>query len=212
MGEPARPTGSSTSAPQSGATAEQRTCVKCGETKVATPELWPYRKGRTRYAAFGGRCMVCYRKAKAEYEKRRDKIAALVKDVPAVPATGKDDKDKQKAALATSRLDVAKALKAGGKVLNEYAPSILARVLEWAEDEDHENHLWAVQFMAERIVPRKLYEELGAQAAGVGSMHDKRPQFVIQVLPAQAGPLAPEPRVIEGESEVVQVLPAPQQS
>jgi hypothetical protein len=209
MGQPDQPAASPpSSAPP------PRTCVKCGETKAVSPETWPYRKARrgSEYAAFGGNCIVCYRKRKAEYETRRDKIAALVKDVPAVPATGKDDKDKQKAALATSRLDVAKALKAGGKVLNEYAPSILARVLAWAEDEDHENHLWAVQFMAERIVPRKLYEELGAQAAGVGSMHDKRPQFVIQVLPAQAGPLAPEPRVIEGESEVVQVLPAPQQS
>jgi hypothetical protein len=197
--------------PAPNAPLEQRKCVKCSETKNVTPESWPYRKARSgEYAAYGGVCLACERIRKQAYEARRDKIAALVADVPAAPAKGKADvKDAQRDAVKSSRLDVAKALKAGGKVLNEYAPAILARVLEWSEDPHHENHLWAVQFMAERIVPRKLYEELGGQAAGVGSLHDKRPQFIIQVLPASTE--APH-RVIEGEVETVQVLPAPKSS
>lgn len=83
----------------------------------------------------------------------------------------------------------------------------MARVLQYANDPEHKHHLWAVQLLAERILPRKLYEELGAAAAGVGSLNDKRPQFVIQVLPAT--PEAPQGRLIEGESHVVQALPAP---
>jgi hypothetical protein len=205
MGSPKQPAASSTAAP-----ADQRTCVKCNETKTVTPESWPYRKGRTGvYAAQGARCMACEKIRKQEYEARRDKIAALVSDVPAAPAGNSADKAKQNEAVKTSKLDVAKALKAGSRVLNDYSASVLARVLMWAEDEQHENHLWAVQFMAERILPRKLYEELGAAAAGVGSLQDKRPMFTIQVLPAT--PEQPQGRIIEHDP-IIPVLPAPAQS
>lgn len=187
--------------------------MKCNESKVVTPESWPYRKGRGAhgtYSAYGGVCKACEKTRKQEYEARRDKIAALVADVPAGPQSGKpEDKNARRDAVATSRLDVAKALKAGSRVLNEYAASALARLIEYAEDPHHEHHLWAVQLMVERILPRKLYEELGGAAAGIGSLQDKRPQFVIQVLPAT--PEQPQGRLIEGEAETVEVraIPAP---
>lgn len=183
--------------------------MKCNERKIVTPESWPYRKGKTgTYGSYGGVCRVCESKRKAEYEAKRDKIKALVSDLPSAPANGdKAVVAQQKTALAQSKLDVAKALKAGSKVLNEYAPAVLARVLEYFEDTEHPQHGWAVTFLAERILPRKLYEELGSQAAGVGQLHDKRPQFVIQVLPAQPSPESG--RVVEGEVRAVEVLPAP---
>jgi hypothetical protein len=206
MGSPKQPAASSTDTP-----AEQRTCVKCNESKTVTPESWPYRKGKGPngiYSAAGGICLACEKIRKHEYEARRDKIAALVADVPSAPAKGNaGDKAKQSEAVKASKLDVAKALKAGGKVINEFAPAILARVLAWSEDDTHPNHLWAVQFFAERILPRKLYEELGGQAAGVGSLNEKRPQFVIQVLPAT--PEAPAGRLIEGQAEVLQIESQP---
>jgi hypothetical protein len=189
---------------------EQRTCVKCSTAKIVSPETWPYRKAKQgRYSAYGGVCLVCEKKRRAEYEKRRDKIAALVADVPTLPANGdKDVKDAQKTALASSKLDVAKALKAGSKVLNEYAPAVLARVLQQFEDTEDPNHQWALQFLAERILPRKLYEELGGAAAGSNSIADKRPVFVVQVLPAQPG--AEPGRVVEGQVTNVEVLPTPE--
>lgn len=204
MSQPERPTGSAPTAP------EQRTCGKCNETKTVVPETWPYKKGRQgHYAPHGTTCLACEKKRKAEYEARRDKIAALVKDVPSSPLTsGAAGKSVQREAVATSKLDVAKALKAGSRVLNDYAPSILARVLEYAEDPDSPHHLWAVQLMAERILPRKLYEELGGAAAGIGSLQDKRPQFVIQVLPAT--PEAPEGRVVPGEHTVLAIEAKPE--
>lgn len=190
---------------------EQRTCRVCNETKAVSPETWPYRHKRKHepYKAYGAVCMACEKKRKAAYEGRRDKIAALVADVPSVPHSGNaDDKGKQRDAVKQSKLDVAKALKAGARVLNEYAPSVLARVLEYAEDPEHELHQWALDILVNRILPRKLFEELGASAAGVGSLSDKRPQFVIQVLPAQ--PEHPTGGLtIEGTAETVQVLPAP---
>jgi len=196
--------------PPSAPLQDSRKCVKCSETKIVTPESWPYRKGRQGiYAAHGGVCLVCERKRRADYELRRDKIAALVAEVPSAPANGdKATKDAQKTALAQSKLDVARALKAGSKVLNEFAPSVLARVLEWFEDSDHPQNGWATQFLAERILPRKLYEELGSQAAGVGAMHDKRPVFVVQVLPAQASESAPG-HTVDGQAKLLEVLPTP---
>jgi hypothetical protein len=180
---------------------EQRACVKCEQTKVVTPETWPYRKGRTgRYQAYGGVCLACEAIRKADYEAKRDKIKAMVVATPV---------DDSKEAKAAAKLDVAKALKAGSKVLNEYAPSVLARVLQYAEDPDHPLHQWALDKLVDRVLPRKLYEELGGQAAGVGSLNDKRPVFNIQILPAQ--PSEPAGRVIEGQVQTVEVLPAPKE-
>lgn len=210
MGEPA-----STAAPGTDNPQETRKCRDCGEEKTVTPETWPYRnrgKGKP-YQAFGNRCKLCEAARKKKYEGKRDEIAALVSEVPADPVREpgqSGDKDKQRAAVNQSRLDVAKALKAGSRALNEIAPAILARLILWSEDESDPNHLFAVEFFAQRILPRKLFEELGGQAAGIGSLQDKRPQFIVQILPAT--PDAPAGRVIPGEvtSTSVELLPAPE--
>lgn len=165
---------------------ERRTCTKCSAEKVVSPETWPYRKGRRGiYQAHGGRCLECEKKRKAEYEERRDSIAKQLLDTPA-PEKGKAGA-KRASLHEASKLDVAKALKAGSLSLNAVAPAVMARVLEYLEDPDHEHHLWALELLAQRILPRKLYEELGGQAAGVGALQDKRPMFVVNVLPAGNG-------------------------
>lgn len=159
---------------------EKRTCTYCSAEKVVTPETWPYRKGRTgTYAAHGARCLECEKKRKAEYESRRDKIAVAIQ----APPPDKDKGDKR----TKERLDVTAALKAGGHVLNNYAPSVLARLIEYAEDPESEHHQWALELLAQRILPRKLFEELGGQAAGVGALQDKRPQFIVNVVAANPG-------------------------
>jgi hypothetical protein len=67
------------------------------------------------------------------------------------------------------------------------APAVMAKLLEYFEDDTSPHHQWAIEFLAQRIVPRKLYEELGGQAAGVGSLQDKRPQFILNVITANPG-------------------------
>lgn len=182
---------------------DQRTCRKCNETKFVTPESWVYKPDKKKvYHAHGLVCLACEKKRKAEYEARRDQLAAVVKPAKSV-STEKPD-EKRQALTAASKLDAANALKIGSRALNDAAPGILARVLMWSEDEGHEQHAWAVEFLAQRILPRKLYEELGGTAAG-GQLADKRPQYVIQILPAQPG--APEGRVVEGQAHVVDITP-----
>lgn len=190
---------------------ETRKCRKCEETKVVSPETWPYHKIKSGYSAYGGVCQACETARKQDQKRRAKELEKLGVDVPGHPIR-KDDKDAegkaaQKEALNQSRLDVAKSLKIGSRTLNEYAPAVLARVLQQFEDASDPAHQWAVQFLAERILPRKLYEELGGQAAGVGNLQDKRPQFLIQVIAA-----SPDAhRVIEHGPVVqtVEALPAP---
>lgn len=176
---------------------ESRTCSKCDQTKVVAPGTWVYKRNRKgRYEVYGSVCKACDLKRQAEYDTRKAEIKALVgaesAETAGVPATA-------------PKLDATRALKAGGAVLNKHAPGVLARVLQYAEDPDHPLHQWALDKLVDRILPRKLYEELGAQAAGVGGLNDKRPVFNIQILPAQPG--APEGRVVEGQSQVVRVEP-----
>jgi hypothetical protein len=184
---------------------EERVCTKCDARKIVTPETWPYRKGRTgQYQAHGGYCMDCEKVRKSKYEDRRKAIASGVTATP-VPATGSAD-EKRKALKTASKLDVAQALKAGSIVMNEAAPGVLARIMEYLEDPEHRHHIWALELFAQRILPRKLYEELGGQAAGVGALNDKRPMFVLNVLPASAG--TPSGNVYDQEGRL-QLLPPP---
>lgn len=182
---------------------EKRTCTKCGETKVVTPESWVYRKGRqNQYQAHGAKCLACEKKRKAEYEARRDQIATKAAVVPDSDPKGKPE-DKRKALAKLSKLDVAHALRAGSHVLNEYAPAVLARVLEYLEDPDSEHHIWALELLAQRVLPRKLYEELGGRAAGTDAINNKRPVYTINVSVAAPGS-EPQGQVYENLA-----LPAP---
>ena len=162
---------------------ESRTCSKCEATKVVSPATWPYRKGRKGiYQPEGTACLECDKKRKAAYEARRKSIASGVSAVP-VPTEGTPEQ-KQKALKQASKLDVAQALKAGGIAINQAAPGVLARLMEYIEDPDSQHHQWALELFAQRILPRKLFEELGGQAAGVGALNDRRPVFVLNVSPA----------------------------
>lgn len=157
---------------------EKRTCAYCKQEKIITPETWPYRKHRAggTYQAHGARCLACEKLRKAEYEKTRDDIARKLGAKPE-PGDGKKP----------TKLDIDAALKAGGIALNTVAPAVMARIMMYLEDEESPHHVWALEFFAQRILPRKLYEELGGQAAGVGALNDKRPQFIVNVLPAVPG-------------------------
>jgi hypothetical protein len=160
---------------------DKRTCAYCKAEKVVTPETWPYRRGREgHYQAHGARCLECEKVRKAKYEETRDDIAKRLGSPPA------PDKDKANGKKPT-KLDIDAALKAGGIALNMVAPAVLARIMMYLDDEESVHHVWALEFFAQRILPRKLYEELGGQAAGVGALNDKRPQFIVNVLPAVLG-------------------------
>lgn len=186
---------------------EKRTCRKCAADKIVSPQTWPHRKGRTgHYQAHGAICIECEKQRKAAYEERRDDIVKRVLGTGSVK--GKSEKPEsadRKQIAEASKLDVARALKAGSIALNDAAPAVMAKLLEYFEDDTSPHHQWAIEFLAQRIVPRKLYEELGGQAAGVGSLQEKRPQFILNIITANPGD-QPAGQVYEHEAPT---LPAP---
>lgn len=164
-------------------------CRNCNEEKPVTPGAWAFKPGGDPLQI----CLVCHTQRKVEAKAARE----------AKP--GPDGKPKTpKEIRGDAKLDIAKALKSGAAIANEYVDIVMARVLQYAADPEHRLHGWALQFLAERVMPRKLYEDLGSAAAGTG-LTDKRPQFILQVLPAQ--PDQPTGRVIDVTPSVV--LPAP---
>jgi hypothetical protein len=174
---------------QPGSGVPRQVCRNCNEEKPVTLGAWAYKPGGEPLQI----CLLCQTRRK----------------VDAKEAAGKKGGDKMKTPAAIrgeAKMDVARALKAGAHVANEYVDLVMARVLQYAADPDHKLHGWALQFLAERIMPRKLYEELGGQAAGVVTK-EARP-YLIQVIGAQpAAPAAiPAPRVIDIPS--VEVKPS----
>jgi hypothetical protein len=188
---------------------ENRVCTKCDAAEPVIPTRWPHKKNKAGdYVPRGTICLVCEKARKAAYELRRDEIAAIVP--PAEPeGSSTDGKPKDRKALKDeAKLDAARALKTGSRVINDIAPAVLARLEAYANDEDSEYHYQALEFFAARIAPKRLYEELGGEAAGLGALSDKRPIFQVNILPAHP---VPEGRVLSGDlADVteVQVLPA----
>ena len=158
---------------------EKQLCANCNLTVPVTPDTWAFKPGGKPLKI----CKSCWhaRKADSAQAPRPQK-----KDLPKKP-------ESTDVKVAT-KLDAALALKAGARMLNDQAEMVLARMLSYAADPTSPYHYKALELLAERILPRKLYEELGGNAAG-GQLADKRPQYVIQILPAQPG--APEGRVID---------------
>lgn len=180
---------------------DKRTCQKCNETKVVSPETWVYAKNkRGIYAAKGFTCLACEKIRKADFDKKRKEFEALVSEDHRKKSDAKEAKDQ-------SKLDAALALKLGARAINQISASVIARLAQYADDPDSEFHGMALEFFAQRIAPRKLYEEIGGEAAGLGALQDKRPQFVINIHPAK--PTALPGATVEGEVLDVKVLPAP---
>ena len=187
---------------------------------------WPQMKGKP----VGKLCRICLDVTKTESATRRKAAARVATANTSLAAqalkVGDSLSEKElahnqaimqaRAELAgsppgkavTSRLESALALKQGAQFLNVHAQSALTRLAEWMEDPESPHHLWAVQFIAERALPRKLYESLGEAAAGVGGAVKERPTFIVNVLPAGvqsvAGVVASVPRI---EGRIIDVTP-----
>jgi len=112
-------------------------------------------------------------------------------------------KDAKPGELPIRQLEIARALRVGAAKLNEAAEGILATILEYASNSQSPHHEWALRLIAERVIPRKLYEDLGGQAAGIkAGQGTARPAVTIIVQPATPAAVVPSV-VVEGESERV---------
>lgn len=191
--------------------AGMRQCYLCKTEKPYTPEHFP----ATRGAAVGNACRACARTRKRDYEAKYKALRAAARAAGAAslsaatktPAGGtavSTSKDGKLGELPVRQLSVAKALRVGAEQLNEAAYGILATILEYASNTQSPHHEWALKLIAERVIPKKLYEDLGSQAAGIkAGQGTVRP--AITVIVQQAAPAPPDPllgvKVIEGTAE-----------
>lgn len=192
------------------------TCRFCGTAKPATAEHWPVEKGELQHDI----CRVCSRQRKRVYDKkyRAERVAARTQTLAVLAETPTPSPAKEGmptlSGMASEtvelqrvhKLQIARALQAGASELNKHAQGILERILLYAGDPKSLHHEWALKLIAERVIPRKLYEDLGAQAAGIkaGQNAPARPAVTIIVQPATApAPVEPSIKIVEGVAERV---------
>ena len=187
-----------------------RPCLKCTVSFPFTIEFFPSIMGRPH----GVLCRACAKKRRRAYETKyqqvriaeRNKRAAEAAAAAPPPASGGavaeaeaarslDLPDAETRLAATMRVDV--------KALAEAASEIVATILRHAKNPKHPLHEWALKFIADRVMPKKLYEDLGAQAAGSkagrGSARPSVTVIIQQTGPAPADPL--QGRVIDVVSD-----------
>lgn len=188
---------------------EPRVCGTCLEIKPYTIEFWPASRGR----ALGAMCRLCARSYKRDFDRTRKqkRVAARTQSVatlveqPALPASKRGavslSEKRLPGELPLRQLEIANALRVGAARLNESAQGILETILDYAANTQSPHHEWALRLLVERVLPKKLYEDLGSQAAGIkAGTGTIRPSVTIIVQPA-AGPAPAEPfvKTIEGE-------------
>src|SRR5574341_222375 len=191
------------------ARSETRVCETCKAEKPWTIEFWPIDKGNPR----GPRCRTCVREYNRMFRKRavKERVAARtaqqvsLNEASEPPASGTEvskSKDALPGELPLRQLAVAKALRAGAAIINERAGVILEKLFGYAGNAESPHHEWALKLIADRLLPRKLYEDLGAKDAGImAGEGSSRPSVVIIVQPATvpAPADAPSGATVEGE-------------
>ena len=194
-------------------TAEMRRCGGCGVEMPYTTQYYVSSNGKP----FGTHCRPCSRKRKRDYDTAakaqraaaRAAGQASLTNMTKPPAGGtavSTSRDAKPGELPLRQLEIAKALRVGAARLNESVEGILATILEYAGNQQSPHHEWALKLIAERVIPKKLYEDLGSQAAGMkAGQGTVRPS--ITVIVQQATPASPDPlpgvTIIEGDAERV---------
>ena len=192
-----------TAQPENAAT---RQCRKCQTVFPYTIEFYPVYKGKPH----GVWCRACAKKRRRVYESvyKQERIAernkrlaekAAAAPTPASEGATAQAETAQSLVLPNAEAQLAATMRADVKGLAEAAPKIVATILSHASNSKHPLHEWALKFIADRVMPKKLYEDLGAQAAGSkAGRGTARPS--VTVIIQQTGPAPSDPlrgRVID---------------
>jgi hypothetical protein len=186
----------------------EKECVRCKQSHPYTIEHWPATNGR----AVGLVCRLCSRSRKRDFDRsyQQTRVAARTQDLASLTGTQPPaarvanvptTRDARKGELKLRQLDVAQALRVGADAINNNAREVIMRVFEYAATPSNPHHEWALRLIADRIIPRKLYEDLGSAAAGIkAGQGNVRPAVTIIVQPAaMPAPVEHSVQVIEGE-------------
>lgn len=191
---------------ESSAPRDNRNCKMCGFEKPYTPEHWPSTRGKAR----GNVCLPCMkvyhrqrrRNLRPRVAARTQSIGELAETTLSAPARAKavsKVESQMPVEAKLQKLNAARALSAGAGRINEQARHVLDTLFAYIDDPTSPHHEWALRLVAERVLPRKLYENLGDLAAGIKGQGTQRPEVTIIVQPATVAPEAdPSPVIITG--------------
>lgn len=174
-------------------------CSKCAGSFPHTAEFWPLSKGEPRRDI----CKKCNRERFKTYNSKKYKADKLRQDlaVGTAPQPMPPESTNLPAIPGKRRLQIGTALNIGADYVNRHAASILDRVIFYANHPESPHHEWALRMLADRVLPSKLYSDIGAAEAGVGKdTGSHRPPVTIIIQPAN-------PAVPNGSARVVTVQP-----
>ena len=188
---------------------QPRHCKICNQTVAEiNPSTWPHSLGKP----LGAVCRPCARARKREFDAQYKKArmearAAGVATLDPQTATTQaglgggavakvsSEHNRLPGELDMRKLPVARALREGAAVINEKAASIMGRLVGYADDPASPHHEWALKLLAERVIPKALFDELARkEVGGVGGAGG--PRISINIMAAQA-PAHGEARVID---------------
>lgn len=168
-----------------------RKCKQCAQVKPFAASHWRTEpNGKPR----GWMCKACDSARSSRKARRRTEIAKALRLAaktgqvdprgPDVPATMVGARN-----MVARQLDATEALRHGVRHVNDYAGRVLAKVFEYAMDPTSPHHEWALKLVADRVMPAKMFAEMGLLAAG-GAQSKTGPTVQIMVMPAQPAPEA----------------------
>lgn len=169
-----------------------KVCKLCRERKPFDTLNWRTQWGQPS----GALCRPCYATGDQKGKENRRAAAKKARATGMVSLADESIKGKKKkyvsswgkkpGELGYKQLELAHALKAGASLLNTKAHEILQKLADYAEDATSPHHEWVLKLLAERILPKKVFEELGVQAMGLNPSvpGGARPIINIMVNPA----------------------------
>lgn len=197
--------------PAPAAAGASRRCVDCGQQKSTGHVDWPQYKGKPS----GALCKLCKRRARIESDRKLNRAATKMGVMPVLGGQSVVAEREQKKLIALRAKTIAKrdahialrqeivqgVLKQGVELLVKDAPTVMQLAFAYATDKTSIHHEWAIKLVLDRLLPRRIFEELGAKAAGVeGGLGGAGPTYIVNVVAASPGALP---------SGGVRVLPAP---
>ena len=192
-------------------TPETVPCRKCKAALPYTIEFFPVYRGKPH----GLWCRTCAKQRRKVYETKYQQVriaernkraaaAAVTNPPPASGCTVAQAEAARSIVLPDAETQLAAKMRTEITSLTEAAPVIVATILAHAKNPKHPLHEWALKFIADRVMPKKLYDDLGTQAAGSkagrGALRPAVTVIIQQTGPAPSDPL--QGRVIDVTADV----------
>lgn len=225
----------STAIPLARAAGTSRTCPECAKDKPLNEDFFePLFKG----TRFRKECRMCHTKFVRASEKETAEEARKLRDegglaLHKLPNREQAAKDPVVAAtraailearasvtdvtrsltepktLPKEQLTVIGGMRIAAARVNAMAPTVIACIEDYVNDRDHPRHAWALELVADRLLPQRLYTGLGLRDAGLRGEDgeelgvNRGPRIQINILPASptAGGKVTDVKILSDESE-----------